>query len=195
MKDAYEFLAYIARYWFALLALVVIWRALRWLRRDAKRMRRVRQLLPDAGTIGEWVVTGCEGRSMHLGDVLPAPGEGWLGSARGCDVRVRHPGAPARAARFILHPDGLHLRAQRPGVLFVDGEPVRRNAVLRHGATLTLGGVTLELRLFAGVVTDAPRAQKPRAREEASPVTALPTPALRMKRKHGRASAEEGVDG
>ena len=36
--------------------------------------------------------------------------------------------------------------------LLVEGQPVRRKAVLRHGAVLRVGERALQLRLFAGVL-------------------------------------------
>ncbi len=52
MSDIYSVIAYIARYWFVALVLVIIWRALYWLRRDARRVSRALRRYPDAGYIG-----------------------------------------------------------------------------------------------------------------------------------------------
>lgn len=153
MSDAvYAVIAYIARYWFTFLAVIIIWRAIIWLRKDADRLSRVRRRLPDAGYIGEWAVVASDAPGVPAGMVLRAPRDGWVGSARACDIRLRDAGVPARAARFYLRPDGLHLLPQRSNQVLVDGETVQREAILRHGATMTVGGVTLQLRLFAGVL-------------------------------------------
>ena len=175
MSDSvYAVLAYIARYWFALLAVVIIWRAIQWIRKDVDHKARVLRKLPDAGYIGEWAIVASDASSAPAGQVMHAPRDGWIGSARACDVRLKDAGVPARAARFYLQPDGLHLLPQRRDTILVDGESVQREAVLRHGATLTVGGVTMQLRLFAGVLlrgesttSSQPGAQHRRRRREA----------------------------
>lgn len=163
MSDsAYNVVAYIARYWFLFLALMIVWRAIVWLRKDADRISRAKRSLPDAGYIGEWAVVASDAPGVSDEMVMRASRDGWLGSARACDVRLRDAGVPARAARFYLRPDGLHMLPTRSGILLVDGEPVQREAVLRHGATLTVGGVTMQLRLFAGVLLQG---EKPARRQ------------------------------
>ena len=53
---------------------------------------------------------------------------------------------------FSLERDGVHLRPVAGCGLLVEGQPVRRKAVLRHGAVLRVGERALQLRLFAGVL-------------------------------------------
>ena len=152
-QEYYELLALAARYVFALLGVVVVWRATRWLRQDARQRRRVMSALPDAGYIGALYVMEGQSKRLSPDDSLPLPTEGLLGSGAGCDVRVHHPTVARRHALFELRTDGLHLRPHRDERLQVDGHPVPQGceAILTHGAVLTLGGVTLQLRLFAGV--------------------------------------------
>lgn len=153
MNDSvYAVVAYIARYWFALLAVIIVLRAIGWLRRDAEHDSRVQRNLPDAGYIGEWAVIASEAPGMPEGLLLRAPRDGWIGGSRSCDIRLKNAGIPGRAARFFFQEDGLHVQPERSGTMLVDGEAVHREAVLRHGATLTIGGVTLQLRLFAGIL-------------------------------------------
>lgn len=153
-ESVYAVIAYVARYWFAALAVVIVWRAIVWTRKDSAQVSRAQEKLPDAGYIGEWAVVASDARAMPTGTVLRASRDGWLGSARGCDVRLRNAGVPAKAARFYLREDGLHVLPQRRGTIVVDGEQVKKEAVLRHGATLTVGGVTMQLRLFAGILLE-----------------------------------------
>lgn len=172
MSDsAYSVVAYIARYWFLLLALLIVWRAIVWLRKDADRVSRAQRSLPDAGYIGEWAVVASDAPGVSDDLVMRASRDGWLGSARACDVRLRDAGVPARAARFYLRPDGLHMLPTRSGILLVDGEPVHREAVLRHGATLTVGGVTMQLRLFAGVLLSGEKTARRQRRNLPPPET------------------------
>ncbi|MDL2318047.1 FHA domain-containing protein [Eubacteriales bacterium OttesenSCG-928-A19] len=191
-ESVYSVVAYIARYWFALLALVIVWRAIVWLRQDAHRVARAKRKLPDAGFIGEWAVVASGTPEIEVGTLLRAPRDGWIGSARACDVRLRDERVPARAARFFLREDGLHLQPSRGGGIEVDGEPVQHEAVLRHGAMLAIGGITLQLRLFAGILLEgespaAPSVDRkgrlqtmevPEEDEQAHVRTELPKPAL-----------------
>ncbi len=151
-QTTYGVIANIASYWFVFLMLIIIWRAIIWLRKDAHRKAIVQSMLPDAGFIGEWVVMESDVPTVAEGMVLNASRDGWIGSARACDVRVKARGVPVRAARFVLHRDGLHVLPTYRDTVEVDGKMVRREAVLRHGATLAVGGITLQLRLFAGIL-------------------------------------------
>jgi hypothetical protein len=150
-KSMYELIAYVMRYWFGVLMLVILWRAVHWIRYEADVKAIEKKMLPDAGFIGEWVVLyGAD--KMEEGTMLNAPGDGFLGSGRTCDVRIPVKGLPKRAARFYFRRDGLHLLPYKEGTIKVDGRPVRQEAVLRHGATLSVEGIVLQFRLFAGIL-------------------------------------------
>ena len=97
--------------------------------------------------IGEWALLREDGSAAAL---LPAPQDGVIGESRLCDVRV--PGLPRFAASYSLERDGVHLRPVAGCRLLVEGQPVRKKAVLRHGAVLRVGERALQLRLFAGVL-------------------------------------------
>jgi len=198
-NSIYAVIAYAARYWFALLALVIIWRAIQWIRKDASRSQRIRSRLPDAGFIGEWVVVSSETEAIQEGFVVNAPRDGWVGSARACDIRIKTHAVPARAARFYLRKDGLHMLPRHANMIEVDGETVRKEAVLRHGALLGVGGVTLQLRLFAGILLsgEAPVKRRGRAVPEAADAAIesetgqggrveLPKPVLTVKIRRNR---------
>jgi hypothetical protein len=204
----YEVLAYIARYWFALLALLVLFGAVRWLQAEQSRTARARrggQALPTPKEepIGEWLVLEGGKARLSEGTALIAPREGWLGGARRCAVRLPGRGMPARAARFALQADGLHVVPRRAGMITVDGQSVRREAVLRHGAQLAIGDTVLQLSLFAGVVEAPKRAKKPKRRKK-TPIepppevpeerTELPEPGIILRTGRDRKSTG-GVHG
>lgn len=152
-QDWFALLSESAGYWFSFLAVIVVWRAIRWLRMEARQRKKVLRSLPDAGFIGTLYVLEGESRFLHPDSAVPLPIEGVMGSASGCDARIAHPSVAGRHALFELQGDGLHLRPYREEILQVDGEPMPLGceAILQHGATITLGGVVLQLRLFAGV--------------------------------------------
>lgn len=152
-SEWYQVVALGARYWFALLGVIIIWRALRWQWSDSRRRKQVMRNLPDAGYIGTLYVLEGESDAFDEGDTINIPAEGVLGSAMGCDVFIPHPSVSARHMLFHLFPDGLHIRAYRDQQMVVDEEVLEpgEQAILLHGATLTVGAVVLQLRLFVGV--------------------------------------------
>jgi len=172
-KSMYELIAYVTRYGFCVLMLVILWRAIHWIRYEASVKAIEKRMLPDAGFIGEWVVLyGAD--KMEEGTVLNAPGDGFLGSGRTCDVRILVKGLPKRVARFYFRRDGLHLLPHGGGEIIVDGRPVYQEAVLRHGAILSIEGISLQFRLFAGILltgeaTVAPPAEAEEGLEETYP--------------------------
>lgn len=141
------------RYVFIFLAFMVVYRALNWILRDYHLRRQVMQKLPDAGYIGAFYVMSGESRRMEAGDEINLPCEGTLGSARACDVCVHHHSVPAKAAIFWLEKDGLHMVPADPEGFLADGTHVGSGdeAVLLHGASVCVGDVLLQLRLFSGV--------------------------------------------
>lgn len=147
----YDLVAYIARYGFFGLMVVILWRAVHWIRYEASVKAIEKSMLPDAGFIGEWAVLYGAGK-MEEGEILNAPGDGFLGSGRACDVRIPVKGVKKRVARFYFRRDGLHLLPFGGGEIIVDGRPVYQEAVLRHGAILTIEGIALQFRLFAGIL-------------------------------------------
>lgn len=152
-QEYYELLVLAARYAFTLLGVIVVWRSMRWLRQDSRQRKKTMTALPDAGYVGTLYVMEGQSKGMEPGDGLQLPVEGVLGSGPGCDVRVPHHTVGGRHALFFFQSDGLHLRPYRDERLQVDGQPLPEGceAILQHGAVLTLGGVMLQLRLFAGV--------------------------------------------
>ncbi len=154
--QAYELLALGARYWFAFLGVIIVWRSFMWLRKDAKiRRKRLRQL-PDAGLVGELVVlAGSE--TLPPGTVIPLPREGTLGSLRSCDVSIPCSGVASRHGDFRFENGvGLILTPAPQMTFMVDGEeppPSQREWVMHHGSRLVIGDALLRMRLFMGLET------------------------------------------
>lgn len=151
MSDGlYEILALAARYFFAVLFLLIVLRAWRVTVRDSRRASKLRRWSPQTGLSGELVVLEGEGRARH-GMRYPVIREGTLGSARSADIRVRHPSVRPKHARFELTDEGLSLTAIS-GAKLVDGDGKRvRRLLLRDGDSFYAGSVLLSLVLIDAV--------------------------------------------
>ena len=55
-SQIYEILSLMMRYWFAALGVLIVLRAFWWLWKDHRSREKKRRSLPDAGSIGEFVV-------------------------------------------------------------------------------------------------------------------------------------------
>ena len=143
--EAYELLAMLMRYIFALIGALILFRAYRWLRRDAKAYRREMRTLPDAGLVGEIV-------NLMTGESQPLPREGDIGSSRECDIRVKGTGIGRHHARFAFEEGkGLRVTPVRRARVIMAGVELRGSAHALHGTQLQIGDATLRVRLFAGL--------------------------------------------
>ena len=154
--DKYELVALVARYWFAFLGVVIVWRSFMWLRKDARRKRKRLKQLPDAGLVGELVVlAGSE--ALPPGSVIPLPREGTLGSLRSCDVSIPCSGVASRHGDFrFVDGVGLIVTPAAQLVVEVDGQepdPAQREWVMHHGSRIAVGDALLRMRLFMGLET------------------------------------------
>ena len=154
--QAYEIVALGARYWFAFLGVIIVWRSFMWLRKDAKQRRKRLRKLPDAGLVGELVVLAGSD-TLPPGTVIPLPREGTLGSLRSCDVSIPCPGVLSRHGDFRFENGvGLIITPAPNSRVFVDGqepEPDQREWIMHHGSRLTIGDALLRMRLFMGLET------------------------------------------
>ena len=159
-KELYETLSLAARYFFALLGVLIVLRAFYWLFADHSERRRSRRRLPNAEMIGEMVVLS-GGADLREGDSVSVPWEGILGSVRSCDVCI--PGEDVRRKHlfFRFEPgQGLLIQPFRGCETLVDGQPVPAGAggegcPMRHGSLLQAGQILLRLRVFAGLDPNA----------------------------------------
>lgn len=143
--DAYELLALLMRYVFVLLGALMLFRAYRWMRRDAKNYRREMRSLPDAGLIGEIV-------DLRTGKSQPLPREGDMGASRECDIFVKGSGVTRHHVRFAFEEGkGVLITPSRRGKTQLAGREMRAPGYALHGTQLQLGQVPLRVRLFAGL--------------------------------------------
>lgn len=158
-ENIYEIIALGARYWFALLGVLIVWRSFRWLRRDRREKHRRLKQLPDAGMIGEMVVLE-GGEELPVGESLPVPREGILGYVRGCDVVVPAEGVARQHCDFSFrNGDGLLIYPRHGCFAAVDGVEITsrkcaRQHPMHHGSRLEVGEAVLRLRVFMGLETE-----------------------------------------
>ncbi len=179
-EEIYEVIALGARYWFALLGGLIVWRSFRWLRKDRRaKHRRLRQL-PDAGMVGEMVVLAGSDE-LPEGMTIPVPREGTLGFVRTCDMVVPVEGVAKRHLDFSFRNGvGLVVYPWRGCACVVDGQRLTSRDrcsryPMHHGSRLEIGDAVLRLRVFAGLETarsvtllpDPPEEQEPR--EQSAP--------------------------
>ena len=144
-SEAFEIVAMLMRYVFAVIGLLIVWRSFRWLRRDAKAYRREMRALPDAGLVGEMV-------NLMTGEAQPLPREGTIGSSRGCDICVKGEGIQRVHARFEFEAGkGLRILPVRRSQMLVGGIPLSGAGYALHGTQLQVGNTVLRVRLFAGL--------------------------------------------
>jgi len=167
----YEVLAQGARYWFLFWMALIVWRSWRWYRKDKRAAKKRLKLLPDAGYVGEMVVMeGSE--QLPRGTVFAVPREGTLGTLRTNDLCVQERGVEKRHLWFRFDDrKGLMVQPFGRNAVNVDGEDFQNRhdpLYMAHGSWLTVGGVQMRLRLFAGfesvghaVRRSAPIAQDP----------------------------------
>ena len=148
--EGYELLALFMRYIFVLIGILILWRALRWLRRDARAYKKEMRSLPDAGLIGEIV-------ELETGKRQPLPREGMMGASRFCDIRLKGAGVKRCHALFALEEGkGLQIIPQRGSSVMMAGVRIKGPDHALHGTELQLGETRILVRLFAGLKVPHP---------------------------------------
>lgn len=159
----YEILSLAMRYWFVLLGVLIVLRSFWWLWKDHRATAARRHALPDAGSIGEFVVES-DAPQLPQDTLLPVPAEGTLGSIRSCDIVVPAPDVlPRHLDVTFRNGVGLIVTPGYGCTCYVDGYEIatpRDGAAhpLQHNSTLIVGQAQLRLRVFAGLDVDDVRA-------------------------------------
>lgn len=154
-SELFEVISLTVRYLFSLLGLIIVLRAFFWLLTDHHEKERRLKALPEAGTIGEFVVR--IGGSLSAGTVIPIPWEGILGSLRSCDVVIPESGVRNHHLAFSFETGSgmvLHLFSGCEALL--DGRMIHcrsaeSDSVMVHGSFLQIGASLLQLRLYSGL--------------------------------------------
>ena len=123
-SQIYEILSLMMRYWFAALGVLIVLRAFWWLWKDHRSREKKRRSLPDAGSIGEFVVES-DCAALPQDTLLPVPADGTLGSVRSCDIVVPARGVSPRHLDVMFRNGyGLYIIPWRGCSCIVDGETV-----------------------------------------------------------------------
>ncbi len=158
--EIYDILSLAMRYVFAVMGLLIVLRAYRWLLADKKERKERLRHLPDAGMIGEFIVLSGSGE-FREGLSLPVPREGVLGALRSCDLVVPCRGVHHHHLDFVwqdglglcIHPRSGCSAAVNQIPMTTRSDPA--SAPLRHGSFLQVGDALLRLRVFAGLDSNA----------------------------------------
>lgn len=164
-SETYEILALAARYWFILLAALLVLKAWRATVRDNRNAKILRDWAGGAGCVGELVVLedGKKQKKKSLrGARFPVPLEGLIGSGGTADIRIRHQDVRSKHAWFHYQPGRIVLnragRAQISCPMSPDGK-----LVLRDGDQLEIGRLKLVMVFYD--LSDA-AVEKPAARPD-----------------------------
>ena len=143
-SELYALIALAARYWFAALIVVLLFRGWRMTVSDNRRAKLIREWMGQTGCVGEWIANPGEKKRVSY----PIPREGVLGSARSADVRIRHRDIKRAHAHFELREGGLLVKPLGSARLSVGGGHTGEAVFLQNGDVLTVGKLKLMLVLF-----------------------------------------------
>ena len=172
-SETYEILALAARYWFLLLAGLIVIRGLANSRKENRRERNLREEIGSAGCVGELVVLedGVKNKKKSLrGARFPVPEEGLIGSGRIADIRIRHADMNRKHVRFAYRPGELLIRPVGGADVDCPMKPDGTRA-LRDGERLIIGSLELLMVFYdlqdAAEAPDEPRRPRPAKKKEA----------------------------
>ena len=152
--EIYEIVSLAARYWFAALGALIIWRAWRCIVSDNRHAKILRDWTPQTGAIGELLITQGSGGARR-GTRFSLLKECLIGSGRACDIAVKSPGVMKRHAMMELREGGLLVSAMHGARVGINGAELSRQVFIRDGETLNLGGAGLRLTLYDAPLPDA----------------------------------------
>ena len=169
--EAYELLAMLMRYVFIALGGLILFRAYRQMRRDARAYKKEMKKLPDAG-LGGGIV------DLQTGKSQPLPREGMIGSSAACDIRLKRRGVKRRHAMFeFVEGKGLRIRPHLGHKVAMEGVPIRTSAYALHGTEVMIGQAPIRIRLFAGLNVPHPASfAREMPVEEMPPAFEMPLP-------------------
>lgn len=143
--EMYTLLAMFARYFFAGLMVVVVFRAWRITIKDNRRAKVLRDWSPETGCVGELLVNPENKRRQ----VHPIPREGVLGSSRKADIRVKYKDVLPMHAHIEEREGGLLIRPLgRAKVALGKGLFTGEQLFAKDGDMLNIGKQKMMIVLF-----------------------------------------------
>ena len=171
-SETYEIMALAARYWFLMLAGLIVIKGLLNSRKENRRERELREEIGSAGCIGELVVLedGVKNKKKSLrGARFPVPEEGLIGSGRIADIRIRHADMNRKHVRFSYRQGELVLRPVGRASVECPMKPDGTLA-LRDDERLIVGSLELLMVFYdlkdAAEAPAEPRRQRPAKKKE-----------------------------
>ena len=177
-ESLYEIMAYVMRYVFAaLMVLVILPRATKTVLKDLHKTRRLRRMMPDTGVIGEFLVTAGRGWA-RTGMRYPIIREGRIGRSSKADVCIHHRSVYRRHADFEWDRDTHTLQIKciafaKVRSIYDDGFCARM--VLHDGDEFAIGDVHLQL-VLSEAFEEPPTRRRPKrsAEPKHNPIEAAP---------------------
>lgn len=166
-RDSYELLAYIARYWFAFLGLLVAFRAWKAAIRDNRKEQVLRAWEGGQGCVGELVVVSGGSRRRGREGRFLVPQEAVLGSGSKADIQLHGRGIRKKHIFMTYRPGEMTLHPIRKAT-YTSPRDEDGIDVLRDGDKLQVGKYTLMMVFFD--VADA----RPSDRKSVKPKQILP---------------------
>lgn len=149
-SDTYELLALAARYWFILLAALIVLRGWRASVQDNRNAKLLRDWVGEAGSVGELVVLddGQKQKKKSLrGARFPVGVEGLIGSGSVADIRIRHADVRRRHVWMNYRRGCMLLSTHGKAQIECPTTPDGR-FILRDGDQLTIGRLKIMLVFY-----------------------------------------------
>jgi len=147
--EIYAAVASVARYVFAAMMALIVFRAWRITLIDARRARELRRLSPETGVTGEMLVIRGDGK-VYKGDRFTVIREGLIGSAGRADIRLRARSVRRAHVFFEVTGKGMRLRTAggRYGTYIKDRHGNKcHTLMLGDGGRVWIGNILLMVML------------------------------------------------
>lgn len=168
-QRALELLALVARFWFILLILLLVYSAFKLTWRDLRRQRKLGRELADAKRMGHLRYTGKNLKGLQRGQEWVFLRESIAGSASGCDIVLPHPSILRYHARLFAIEGYLSCEPAPGAACYANGEEFFERTALMDGDELTLGDLRFRVELYDEPLEDTAPPPRKRRRRKAAP--------------------------
>lgn len=156
MSDAaYQVLVYAARYWFAALAVFIVWRAALTTLREARIVGDIRRHIARVATFAELVLVDDPSGKLPPGERYPFAKEAYLGSGANCEVRIRHRDVSRKMLKMTAEDDCVRLKPSKKASVTLDGAELSGEGLAFGGSELRIGSLVFRVRTREAFDEDA----------------------------------------